>query len=193
VDDAVLSTHQSVELPHHFVPLHATTVETTCDSDRRPGVSPRVVWSDARASQNVVGQQGVFGGSGKASLGSLAVSDFLRDYLTAVIFFAVAMGVVGGILGLGSLVRPTRVQPEKYLNYESGVDPVGFGWSQSQIRYYIFALLFVLFDVEAVFIFPWAIQLETYDVFGLVEMLVFIAVLALGLLYAWRKGVLRWV
>jgi NADH-quinone oxidoreductase subunit A len=54
-------------------------------------------------------------------------------------------------------------------------------------------LLFVLFDVEAVFIFPWAIQLETYDVFGLVEMLVFIAVLALGLLYAWRKGVLRWV
>jgi NADH-quinone oxidoreductase subunit A len=143
--------------------------------------------------RNNVQQTGVFGGSGKPSLGSLAVSDFLRDYLTAVIFFAVAMGVVGGILGLGSLVRPTRVQPEKYLNYESGVDPVGFGWSQSQIRYYIFALLFVLFDVEAVFIFPWAIQLETYDVFGLVEMLVFIAVLALGLLYAWRKGVLRWV
>jgi NADH-quinone oxidoreductase subunit A len=139
------------------------------------------------------GGLGVFGGSGKASLGSLAVSGFLRDYLTAVIFFAVAMGVVGGILGLGSFVRPTRAQPEKYLNYESGVDPVGFGWSQSQIRYYIFALLFVLFDVEAVFIFPWAIRLEVYDVFGLVEMLIFIVILALGLLYAWRKGVLRWV
>ncbi len=121
------------------------------------------------------------------------MSEFLRDYLTAVIFFAVAMGVVGGILGLGSFVRPTRVQPEKYLNYESGVDPVGFGWSQSQVRYYIYALLFVLFDVEAVFIFPWAIRLEVYDVFGLVEMLVFIAILALGLLYAWRKGVLRWI
>ena len=121
------------------------------------------------------------------------MSEFLRDYLTAVIFFAVAMGVVGGILGLGSFVRPTRVQPEKYLNYESGVDPVGYGWSQSQIRYYIFAVLFVLFDVEAVFIFPWAIRLEAYDVFGLVEMLVFIAILALGLLYAWRKGVLRWI
>ena len=102
------------------------------------------------------------------------MSDFLRDYLTAVIFFAVAMGVVGGILGLGSLVRPTRAQPEKYLNYESGVDPVGLGWSQSQIRYYIFALLFVLFDVEAVFIFPWAIRLEAYGAFGLVEMLIFI-------------------
>ena len=121
------------------------------------------------------------------------MSEFLRDYLTAVIFFAVAMGVVGGVLGLGSLIRPTRSQPEKYINYESGVDPVGMGWSQSQIRYYIFALLFVMFDVEAVFIFPWAIRLETYDVFGLVEMLIFIFILALGLLYAWRKGVLRWI
>jgi NADH-quinone oxidoreductase subunit A len=70
---------------------------------------------------------------------------------------------------------------------------VGSGWSQSQIRYYIFAVLFVLFDVEAVFIFPWAVRLEVYDVFGLVEMLIFIVILALGLLYAWRKGVLRWI
>src|SRR3954447_22100454 len=103
------------------------------------------------------------------------------------------MALVGGILGLGSFVRPSRPQPEKYINYESGVDPVGTGWSQSQIRYYIFALLFVLFDVEAVFVFPWAPRLETYAVFGLVEMLVFIVILALGLLYAWRKGVLRWI
>ena len=121
------------------------------------------------------------------------MSGFLRDYLTVVIFFTVAMALVGGILGLGSFVRPSRPQPEKYINYESGVDPVGTGWSQSQIRYYIFALLFVLFDVEAVFIFPWATRLEAYDVFGLVEMLVFIVILALGLLYAWRKGVLRWI
>ena len=77
--------------------------------------------------------------------------------------------------------------------YESGVDPVGIGWSQSQIRYYVFALLFVLFDVEAVFIFPWATQLERYAGAGLVEMAVFVAVLLLGLVYAWQKGVLRWV
>ena len=121
------------------------------------------------------------------------MSAFLRDYLTAVIFFGAAMALVGGVLGLGSIIRPTRPQPAKYLTYESGVDPVGFGWSQSQIRYYIFAVLFVLFDVEAVFIFPWAVRLEAYDVFGLVEMLVFIVILALGLLYAWRKGVLRWI
>ena len=121
------------------------------------------------------------------------MSGFLRDYLLAVIFFGVAMALVAGVLGLGSFIRPSRPQPEKYLNYESGVDPVGFGWSQSQIRYYIFAVLFVLFDVEAVFIFPWAVRLEVYDVFGLVEMGIFIVILALGLLYAWRKGVLRWI
>jgi NADH-quinone oxidoreductase subunit A len=72
------------------------------------------------------------------------------------------------------------------------VDPVGDGWSQSQIRYYIFALLFVMFDVEAVFIFPWATQLEAFGVFGLLEMFAFIFVLLLGLIYAWRKGVLKW-
>jgi NADH-quinone oxidoreductase subunit A len=121
------------------------------------------------------------------------VSEFLRDYLTVAIFFGVAVVLLVGVLSLGKVFRPVRPQPEKYIVYESGVDPVGFGWSQSQIRYYIFALLFVLFDVEAVFIFPWATRLETYDMFGLVEMVVFIAVLALGLVYAWRKGVLRWI
>src|SRR3954462_7611735 len=121
------------------------------------------------------------------------MSAFLRDYLTAVIFFGVAMALVGGILALGSIIRPTRPQTSKYLTYESGVDPVGFGWTQSQVRYYIFAVLFVMFDVEAVFIFPWAIGLERFGTFGLVEMAVFIIILALGLAYAWRKKVLRWV
>jgi NADH-quinone oxidoreductase subunit A len=120
------------------------------------------------------------------------VSEFLRSYLTVGIFLVtgLAMGVL--MVGIAALLRPTRKQPEKYLNYESGVDPVGSGWSQSHIRYYVYALLFVLFDVEAVFIFPWATRLEAYDLFGIVEMFVFILILALGLAYAWRKGVLRW-
>ena len=121
------------------------------------------------------------------------MSDFLRSYLTVAILGGASLVLVGLMLGVGSLVRPRRPQPQKYIAYESGVDPVGTGWSQSQIRYYVFALLFVLFDVEAVFIFPWAVQLETLGVFGLVEMIVFIVILALGLVYAWRKGVLRWV
>ena len=120
------------------------------------------------------------------------MSEFLRSYLTVAIFTGAAVLMVGAMLGVGRVLRPTRSQPQKLINYESGVDPVGTGWSQSQVRYYIFALLFVMFDVEAVFIFPWAIRLEALGVFGLVEMIVFILILALGLLYAWRKKVLRW-
>jgi NADH-quinone oxidoreductase subunit A len=121
------------------------------------------------------------------------MSDYLGSFLIVAIVGVLAVLVVGGMLAVGSLLRPSRPQPQKYLTYESGVDPVGDGWSQSQIRYYIFALLFVMFDVEAVFIFPWAVRLEGLGMFGLIEMLVFIAILALGLVYAWRKGVLRWV
>ena len=87
-------------------------------------------------------------------------SDFLRQYLTVAIFAVVGVGLGATLLGIGRIFRPTRPQEQKYLIYESGVDPVGTGWSQSQIRYYIFALLFVMFDVEAVFIFPWATRLE---------------------------------
>lgn len=121
------------------------------------------------------------------------MSDFLRSYLTVAIFGGAAVLLVALVLGLGSLLRPRRPSPQKYINYESGVDPVGSGFSQSQIRYYVFALLFVMFDVEAVFIFPWAVELERMGGFVLMEMLMFIAILALGLVYAWRKGVLRWV
>jgi NADH-quinone oxidoreductase subunit A len=121
------------------------------------------------------------------------MSEFLRQYLTVAIFGGAAVLMVGAMLGMGRLLRPTRPQTGKYINYECGVDPVGVGWSQSQIRYYVFALLFVMFDVEAVFIFPWAVRLEQLAVFGLVEMGIFVVILALGLLYAWRKGVLRWV
>lgn len=120
------------------------------------------------------------------------MSEFLREYLLVVLFALLAVAVVGGFIGIASLLRPDRPSKGKIENYESGVDPVGSGWSQSQIRYYIFALLFVMFDVEAVFIFPWATRLEEYSYFGLVEMVIFIFILALGLGYAWRKGVLRW-
>ena len=107
-------------------------------------------------------------------------------------FGLAAFLIAGLLLGVASLLRPNNPSREKMTTYESGVDPVGDGWSQSQIRYYVFALLFVIFDVEAVFIFPWATQLERYAGFGLVEMGVFVGVLLLGLVYAWRKGVLRW-
>jgi len=121
------------------------------------------------------------------------MSDLLRSYLVAGVFLGVSIALVAALLGIGRLLRPVRPQPEKYINYESGVDPVGSGWAQSQVRYYIFALLFVLFDVEAVFIFPYATRAEAYGWFGFIEMGVFILILALGLLYAWKKNVLRWI
>ena len=120
------------------------------------------------------------------------LSDLLRSYLTVGLFASLGFILVGLLLFLSWLVRPSRPQAQKYISYESGVDPVGDMWSQSQVRYYIFALLFVMFDVEAVFIFPSATRVELYGVFGLVEMLIFIGILLLGLVYAWRKGVLRW-
>ena len=119
------------------------------------------------------------------------MTEYYREYLAVALLIVAAMLMVGGMLGLGRLVRPNRPQSEKYITYESGSDPVG-GWGQSNVRYYVYALLFVIFDVEAVFIFPWAVNLESLGLFGLVEMTLFIAVLAFGLVYAWRKGVLRW-
>lgn len=120
------------------------------------------------------------------------MSGFLQSFLVVALYGGAAVVLVAGLLALGGLVRPNRPQPQKYINYESGVDPIGSGFSQSNIRYYIYALLFVMFDVEAVFIFPWAVRLEALGMFGLIEMVIFIVILALGLLYAWRKGVLRW-
>jgi NADH-quinone oxidoreductase subunit A len=141
----------------------------------------------------LVGARGGLWRAGTAFTTLAAVSDFLRSYLTVVIFGGAAVLLVGGMLGVSRLIQPRQPTEQKLISYESGVDPVGGGWSQSQIRYYVFALLFVMFDVEAVFIFPWAVQLNVLGTFGLVEMIVFIIILALGLAYAWRKGVLRWV
>ena len=121
------------------------------------------------------------------------MSEFLRDYLNVIWFGVIALLLAGLLLGVAALVRPVKPTAQKLIPYESGVNPVGEGWSQSQIRYYVFALMFVVFDVEAVFIFPWAVELERYAGFGLVEMGIFVFVLLLGLVYAWRKGVLRWV
>lgn len=120
------------------------------------------------------------------------MSSYFESYLTVGTFAALGAVLVLGMLGIASVLRPSNPSEMKNRTYECGVDPVGSGWSQSYVRYYVYGLMFVIFDVEAVFIFPWAIQLESLGVFGLVEMVVFILILLLGLLYAVRKGVLRW-
>jgi NADH-quinone oxidoreductase subunit A len=123
------------------------------------------------------------------------VSEFYRNYLAVAVFIGAALLMVGAMLGVGRLLRPQRPDAAKLMPYEAGSDPV-LGFGQSNVRYYVYALLFVMFDVEAVFNFPWAVKLDSgpdsLGVFGLIEMAAFIVILTLGLVYAWRKGVLRW-
>ena len=117
---------------------------------------------------------------------------YFHDYITVAVFAGVGILLVGVAIGASSLLRPKNPSATKRKTYECGIDPVGTGFSQTHVRYYIFALLFLIFDVEAVFIFPWAVRLESLGTFALVEMVVFIAILLAGLVYAIRKGVVRW-
>ena len=118
---------------------------------------------------------------------------YLEDYgvLLAVVLAGAALVAIAFLLARA--LAPHRPNPGKLISYECGIDPVGKGWSQTQIRYYIYAFLFVIFDVESVYLFPWARVFEDLGMQAVVEMTIFIGILAAGLLYAWRKGVLRWV
>ena len=105
-----------------------------------------------------------------------------------------AAGVLFVAAGLAAnrMLRPSVPTREKLATYESGVDPVGRGWSQTQVRYYLYAFLYVLFAVDAVFLFPWATVVKEFGWATVAEMGVFLGVLAVGLLHAWRRGALRW-
>ncbi|MBV9291178.1 MAG: NADH-quinone oxidoreductase subunit A [Frankiales bacterium] len=105
------------------------------------------------------------------------------------------VGFVAFGLGANRFLRPWRNSGDKLVTYESGVDPVGTDWAQTQVRYYVYAFLYVVFAVDAVFLFPWATVFARAGFGGLSlgEMFVFLGFLAVGLLYAWKKGVLEWV
>jgi NADH-quinone oxidoreductase subunit A len=120
---------------------------------------------------------------------------YFGSYVVVLALIAVGGGIVAGALTANRLFRPTRPTPDKLVTYESGVDPVGEGWAQSYVRYYGFTYLYVVFAVNAVFLFPWATVFATpgYGVTTLVEMFVSLGFLAVGLGYAWKKGVLSWV
>lgn len=117
----------------------------------------------------------------------------LVSYLPIVIFVLVAitLPVVG--LGVGRLLRPYNPFREKLMPYECGNDPEGDARERYSIRYYIIAILFVVFDVETIFLFPWAVLYRKLALFGFIEMTVFIAILVVGYVYVWKKGALEWV
>ncbi|KQX76432.1 NADH-quinone oxidoreductase subunit A [Aeromicrobium sp. Root472D3] len=117
---------------------------------------------------------------------------YLPGYATVGAIVVVGLLLATAMLGVNRLLRPQVASRDKRTTYESGVDPVGEGWAQSTVRYYVYAFLYVIFAVDAVFLFPWALVLEQIGHAAAVEMGVFVGVLAIGLAYAWRKGVLSW-
>ncbi len=120
------------------------------------------------------------------------VTSYYESY--GVVLAVLAAGVLLVVVAFTAarLVAPHHPSFSKLTTYECGIDPVGQGWSQSQIRYYVYGFLFVIFDVESVFLFPWARVFESLGYAAVVEMAIFIGILATGLLYAWKKGVLEW-
>ena len=122
------------------------------------------------------------------------MTDYFGGYVTVGVLLLVGLGFVSVGLSVNWVLRPHRPTPEKLLTYECGIDPVGADWAQTEVRYYVFAFLYVVFAVEAVFVFPWATiyALPGFGVGALVEMGIFVGFLAVGLLYAWRKRVLKW-
>jgi NADH-quinone oxidoreductase subunit A len=122
------------------------------------------------------------------------MSSYFGGYGVVGLVLLVGIGFVTVGLTANRLLRPALPTAEKLATYECGVDPVGSGWAQTQVRYYVFAFLYVVFAVESVFLFPWAtiFALPRFGAGALGDMGVFIGFLALGLLYAWRKRVLTW-
>lgn len=114
------------------------------------------------------------------------------DYSVIATFLLVGVAFVVATLAVSRLLQPWKPDPEKYSVYECGSEPIGPPWVQFKIGYYVYAMLFVLFDIETVFLFPWAVSVGQLPVFVLVEMIVFLAILALGLVYAWKEGALTW-
>lgn len=109
------------------------------------------------------------------------------------IFALISLTVPLIAFGLSWLLRPHRPGPIKKATYECGLETIGETWVQFKVQYYLYALIFVLFDVETVFLYPWAVAYNQLPLFTLFEMFVFLGILAVGLVYAWRKGALEWI
>ena len=120
-------------------------------------------------------------------------ADFLTAHASILVFLAAVVGLMLFVLVLWRVARPQRFSEEKLTTYECGEEPVGNAWIQFNIRFYVFALIFVVFDVEAVFLLPWATVFRELGALAYFEGLVFIAILAVALAYVWRKGDLAWV
>ena len=110
-----------------------------------------------------------------------------------VLFFIVALVLVGGAVLFSSYIPPSTYNPVKFEPYECGIPTIGGTWLQYTVGYYIFAIIYLIFDVETVFLFPWGVVMKQIGMRAFIEIIIFFLVLGLGLLYAWKKRALKWV
>ena len=113
-------------------------------------------------------------------------------YIPILIFFLIAIGFRAVSMLVGRLIRPHNPYRDKDAPYECGVPPINDARERISIRYYVIAMLFLVFDVEVVFLYPWAVDFKRLGLFGLVEMLIFLVILIVGYVYAWKKEALEW-
>lgn len=116
----------------------------------------------------------------------------VEGYIPALVFAIVGTLFGFAILFVSSLIRPTNPEKQKYMTYESGIVPTGDANIMFNVQFYLFAIIFAVFDVETIFLYPWALTFTKLGLFALVEMFVFITILLIGLAYAWKKGALEW-
>lgn len=118
----------------------------------------------------------------------------MTDYLVVLAAVVTGLALVAAAGGARRLLAPHDPRVAKLTTYESGVDPTGEGWAQGGVRYFVYALLYVVFAVDVVYLFPWALVLHSdLGLASLVEMAIFVAVLLIGLAHVWRRGLLRWL
>ena len=118
--------------------------------------------------------------------------DFLNNYLTIIIFLAIALILSLGFLILNFAFSPKNPDPEKLSAYECGFEPFNDSRMEFDIRFYLVAILFIIFDLEIAFLFPWAITLGNIGLFGFLSMMLFLFILTIGFIYEWKKGALDW-
>ncbi len=114
------------------------------------------------------------------------------NFTLLVVVILIAIGLVALAIGIAKAIAPRSYNPQKGEAYECGIPTRGKSWMQFKVGYYLFAILFLMFDVETVFLFAWAVVVQDLGIYGLVSVLFFLLVLVLGLAYAWRKGALEW-
>lgn len=117
----------------------------------------------------------------------------LNQWLYIAIFLIVSAFLPAAAILIAAILSPRKPNKIKNSTYECGIETVGETWVQFKAQYYIFALLFLVFDVETIFLYPWAVAYQQLTLFGVLEAVLFVAILLVGLLYAWRKGALEWI